>query len=50
MNLPARNGVSLLIMAAVWLVSTLVQRRVRQQAARAAIDYPAEDVGLVASH
>ena len=49
MNLPARIGVSLLITAGVWLVSTLVARRIRQQAARAGIDWPAADVGMEVS-
>jgi hypothetical protein len=48
-NLPARIGVTLLITAAIWLVSTLVQRRIRQHAARAGIEWPATDVGMEVS-
>lgn len=49
MNLPARIGVSLLTTAAIWLLSTLVQRHIRLHAARAGIEWPATDVDMEVS-
>jgi hypothetical protein len=48
-NLPARNGVSNLMTAGVWLAGHLLRRRVQQRARQAGVDWPAEDVGIEVS-